>query len=528
MNEDAPLKDYHRRKLELAGRLRALREVAKQAKDEAREKQCMEWMAKLAEDRFTLAVLGQFKRGKSSLMNAIIGRQLLPTGVLPVTSTITALKFGPQERLVVEREGLLWPEELPLSRLEEYVTENGNPGNQKRVKTATVEVPVPFLRRGLWFVDTPGVGSAIVANTATTYAFLPQCDAVLFVTSVDTPLTSMEMEFLREIRQHVRKIFFILNKTDLLPASQVAEVLAFAARTLREQMDADSQRIFPLSCQRALAGDPNSGLLALQEELARFLSEEKNETFLNVIAQRVAQLAESGGGTHGACAEPQSIASGPARPQRSATLQTRGCPVCDHLYQAVFDFLAQWQYAIATDEKAQTEFATELGFCPLHTWQMNMWSSPVGASVGYGKLALRVAQLLKETPDVIGLVHDTKTCRVCRLMRDAEKRYAAEFAGTLATDAGRETYTRSQGACLRHLALLIAASNNHDVANFLRAQAARRFEEIGEDMQSFAMKTDALRRYLRNDDERDAYLRAITHLVGDRRLCVPWPADVEL
>ena len=521
---ESRLKDYTRDKLALAGQLRLLREAARKAGDEAREKQCAELMVKLAEDRFTLAVLGQFKRGKSSLMNAIIGRELLPTGVLPVTSAITALKFGPQERLVVEREGLIWPEELPVERLDEYVTERGNPGNQKRVKTATVEVPVPFLRRGLWFVDTPGVGSAIVANTATTYAFLPQCDAVLFVTSVDTPLTSMELEFLREIRQHVHKIFFVVNKTDLLPAPQVADVLVFVARTLREEMGANDLRIFPLSCQRALAGDPDSGLPALQEELARFLSEEKTEAFLNAIAQRVARL-------NGSEARPVSatpVVSRIAPPQPTAAMKTRYCPVCDHLYQVVFDFLAQWQYAIATDAEAQTEFAAELGFCPLHTWQMNMWSSPVGASVGYAKLAQRVAHLLKETRDVTALVRDTQTCRVCRLMRDAEKRYAAEFAGALATAAGRETYARSQGACLRHLALLIAASDNREVADFLRAEAARRFEEAGEDMQSFAMKTDALRRYLRNEDERDAYLRAITHLVGDRGICVPWPADVEL
>jgi GTP-binding protein EngB required for normal cell division len=523
-SEPSTLKDYSRSKLALAGQLRLLREAFKKSDDSAGEKQCEELMVKLAEDRFTLAVLGQFKRGKSSLMNAIIGRELLPTGVLPLTSAITKLNFGPQERLVVEREGLIWPEELPLTRLDDYVTERGNPGNQKRVKSATVEVPVPFLRRGLEFVDTPGVGSAIVANTATTYAFLPQCDAVLFVTSVDTPLTRTELEFLKEIRQHVHKIFFVVNKTDLLPAPEVADVLAFVARTLREPMGVDELRIFPLSCRRALTGQDESGLPALQEELARFLSEEKSATFLDAIAQRVARL--KGSETRPVGAPP--IVSRAAPPEPTAAMKTRGCPVCDHLYQVVFDFLAQWQYAIATDAQAQTEFAAELGFCPLHTWQMNLWSSPVGASVGYAKLAQRVAQLLKETRDVTALVRDTKTCRVCRLMRDAEKRYAAEFAVALTTAAGRDTYAHSQGVCLRHLALLIAASDNREVADFLRAEAARHFEEAGEDMQSFAMKTDALRRYLRNKDEEDAYLRALSHLAGNRSICVPWPADVEI
>jgi predicted GTPase len=503
--------------------LRLLRDVLKKSGDTARDKQCEEWMVKLAEDRFTLAVLGQFKRGKSSLMNAIIGRELLPTGVLPLTSAITVLKFGSQERLVIEREGLHWPEELPLSQLAEYVTEHGNPGNQKRVKTATVEVPVPFLRRGLEFVDTPGVGSAIVANTATTYAFLPQCDAVLFVTSVDTPLTGTELEFLKEIRQHVHKIFFVVNKTDLLAEHERREVLGFITNTLRDQMGADGQRIFPLSCKRALAGQDESGLPALQEELARFLSDEKMTTFLNAIAQRVARLRESVGGT-------RSVASVPAtRPRQSVALQTHLCPVCDHLYRVVFDFFAQWQYAISTDEKAQNEFAAELGFCPLHTWQLNMLSSPVGASVGYAKLVQRVAQLLADPQQPVSeLVRDSKNCRVCRLMREAETTHTQELAGFLAEPAGRKTYARSQGACLRHLALISSAAEDKEVARFLLSEAAHHFEEAGEDMQAFAMKTDALRRHLRNQDEEDAYLRAITHLVGNRSVCVPWPKDMEV
>ena len=83
------------------------------------------------------------------------------------------LKFGPVERLVIHREKQLFPEEVPVESLANYVTEKGNPGNVKQVKMACLELPLPFLRRGLEFVDTPGVGSAIEANTATTYGFLP-------------------------------------------------------------------------------------------------------------------------------------------------------------------------------------------------------------------------------------------------------------------------------------------------------------------------------------------------------------------
>jgi hypothetical protein len=172
---------YTQIKLALAGQLRIVRDALTALGRENSERLCDELLVKLAEDRFALAVLGQFKRGKSSLMNAIIGRELLPTGVLPLTSVITALKYSPKERLKVERQGLNRGEELPVNVLSDYVTEKGNPGNCKKIKTAYVELSVPFLRSGVEFVDTPGIGSAIAANTATTYEFLPECDAVLFV-----------------------------------------------------------------------------------------------------------------------------------------------------------------------------------------------------------------------------------------------------------------------------------------------------------------------------------------------------------
>jgi GTP-binding protein EngB required for normal cell division/uncharacterized protein (DUF1778 family) len=571
------LKEYSRIKLSLGGQLHLFRDALQKCGDETRDRHCEALMVKLAEDRFTLAVLGQFKRGKSSLMNAIIGRELLPTGVLPLTSAITVLKFGPTERLVIEREGLQWPETVPLSQLDDYVTERGNPGNKKRVKTATVEVPLPFLRRGLEFVDTPGIGSAIAANTATTYAFIPQCDAVIFVTSVDTPLTDAELEFLKTIRQHVRKIFFVVNKMDLLAGRDQREVLDFVAAAICEQMGTSDLNLFPLSCKIALAaradGDDiahvRSGLGELQQALARFLSDEKTATFLGAVAERALRLAEIETGDarmkgirNNLLALQREILNLPPAPETmppsaetvsplsaaevnlggqtapvdpAAALRTRRCPVCDQLYSVAFDFLSQWQYAVSTDEKAQTQFAAELGFCPLHTWQLDMLSSPVGASAGFARLVERVSRLLTDASEsadaaqaVRDLARDTKNCRVCRMLREAEKIHTETLAGSLAEAAGREAYARSQGACLRHLAMMIAASDNKEVAQFLLSEAARRFEEVAEDMQAFALKTDALRRHLRNKDEEDAYLRAITHLVGNRSVCVPWPNDAEL
>jgi hypothetical protein len=99
------LRRYASAKLSIVHQLRNFLDLLKKRGDESRIQSCEGLMAKLAEDRFTIAVLGQFKRGKSSLLNAIIGRNLLPTGILPLTTVITVIRFGARERLVIHRKG---------------------------------------------------------------------------------------------------------------------------------------------------------------------------------------------------------------------------------------------------------------------------------------------------------------------------------------------------------------------------------------------------------------------------------------
>ena len=90
----ADLKTYTKAKQVVAREIRSLANFFHRHDREQGADQCRELMVKLAEDRFTLAVVGQFKRGKSSLMNAVIGREILPTGILPVTSAVTILRLA--------------------------------------------------------------------------------------------------------------------------------------------------------------------------------------------------------------------------------------------------------------------------------------------------------------------------------------------------------------------------------------------------------------------------------------------------
>ncbi len=568
------LKTYTKAKQVVARQLRAVWHFFHTHNGEQEECECQELMAKLAEDRFVLAVVGQFKRGKSSLMNAVIGRELLPTGVLPVTSAVTILKYGPREQLVIPHQNSFLTKTAPLSSLPEYVTQEGNPGNQKQVKAVYVELPLPFLRRGVEFVDTPGVGSAIDANTATTMAFLPQCDAAVFVTSVDSPMTAVEAAFLGDIRQHAEKLFVVVNKIDLLEGAEREQILTYVSGVIRQRTGVASVKLFPVSCRLGLkaklAGDAgghaNSGLGTLEVTLADFLSSEKSEALLVAVLKKALRLAgqrpelqeiekqlttlrdvisrheaSETAWREVAASEPPPADKVPVRAvevpaedtELRKALASKNCPVCDHLTQAAFAFFSQWQYDLSTNEEVQRAFAEELGFCPLHTWRLADLSSTQGLSLGLPKLLERLAADLtgfatsgQEPPSSLApLRKGARACRACGLLQESERRYAVRLAAYLADPAGQQAYAASQGVCLRHLDLLLEAAPDAAVRRFLLAEAAKRFDRWAEDVQSYAIKRDALRRGLLNPDEEEAYSLTLSHLAGNRILCLPRAGD---
>lgn len=295
---DAPLREYVRTKQSVGELLRELHECAVRSTPWLSER-AHRLVARLAEDRFQLVVVGQFKRGKSSLMNAIVGRPLLPTGTIPVTSVVTSLRYGSRTRVVIRRAGRVLEEEVSVEALAEFVTERGNPDNRKQVVSAQVEVPVPFLRRGLRFIDTPGIGSAYERNTATTLAFMPEADAAIFVTGADAPLSQSELEFLDAVRQHVSKIFFVLNKIDQVALPDREEVISYTSRVLAQRLGVDAITMFPMSASQALGANgaepgprEDSGLLSFEAALATFLDHERRTVFLVSLLDRGIRLLE--------------------------------------------------------------------------------------------------------------------------------------------------------------------------------------------------------------------------------------------
>jgi ribosome biogenesis GTPase A len=109
---------------------------------------------RLAQGRFHVSVLGEFKRGKSTVVNALLGRDLLPTGVLPLTAVATEVAFGESGASLVHLDGTRC--EVTVDELADFVTEARNPGNERQVARVEVRVPAELLRPGVVLVDTPG------------------------------------------------------------------------------------------------------------------------------------------------------------------------------------------------------------------------------------------------------------------------------------------------------------------------------------------------------------------------------------
>lgn len=564
------LKEYEQEKFAIADIIRSAEAV--DTRDQALRTECRDLLAHLAEDRFNLLVVGRFNRGKSTLMNALLGGDYLPTGIVPLTSVITTVRYGSRKQVVLHFIDRCMGLEVPLSQLAEYVTQQSNPGNVKNIAYAEIELPVEILRRGFFFVDSPGLGSSIAENTATTERFLPQADAFLLVTSFESPLSEEEDRILHRIRQTNKRLFIVINKQDTATAEEREEVLKFVSERLERFSFSATPRILSISARQGLEaklhgnGDhlEESGIRSLEEELLRFLTEERADSFLSnmygrtstlltkraqhngtegtneayeVLVERLQTLREKNLGVSAPSGTP--VDTGKMAPVCPVTPlhidKTAGCSICGAMLDAIFEFLRKYQYELTINPDSQQEHSRRGGFCPLHTWQYENIASPYGVCTAYPELAHRIARELNQFADGISrtgnslediqrLLPTSKTCPICEIRIDAENNAVKTVANTV-RDAATSGDHRFPACCLPHLvAVTLSLGNGLPGENLLRAHAWL-LERTAEDLQRYALRHDALRRYLTSEEERRASLLTLLLLAGHRSVSAPWNVE---
>ncbi|MBD1862819.1 MULTISPECIES: dynamin family protein [Trichocoleus] len=258
---------------------------------------------------FRLLVLGDIKRGKSTLLNALIGENLLPSDVSPCTALLTVLRYGPEKQVTVYFKGDRPPERLDFTSFRQKYTIDPSEAKQleevkqlafPQVSHAVVEYPLPFLEKGVEIVDSPGLNDTEARNELS-LSYINNCHAVLFVFRASQPCTLDERRYLENyLKDRGLTVFFLINAWDEIRKSLVdlddADELREAEAKLRQVFrtnlaeycrvdgqDLYNQRVFELSSLDALrrrlkdAADPltGTGFPEFEAALSRFLTQER-------------------------------------------------------------------------------------------------------------------------------------------------------------------------------------------------------------------------------------------------------------
>jgi predicted GTPase len=270
-NRDAPLLP-DTGDVEGAGRLVRLAALGEELGALGIAEEARNLAARVSEGRFYLACIGQFKRGKSTLINALVGEPVLPVGFVPVTAVPTVIRYGPHKKARVQFRDGKW-REVDASDLEQYVSEEHNPENTKGVGGAEVFVSSALLSTGMCLVDTPGLGSVFTGNTAATQAFIPHIDAALVVVGADPPLAGEELALVEAVGRQVQNLILVLNKADRATEAEKAAAVDFTREVLEKRLQRYVGPVFEVSAlERLLDHGPERDwgkLLEALEQLVR-------------------------------------------------------------------------------------------------------------------------------------------------------------------------------------------------------------------------------------------------------------------
>ncbi|NPD67661.1 hypothetical protein HN018_27130 (plasmid) [Lichenicola cladoniae] len=535
-----PTLDLHRYELlksELADLLRAVPWRADQFERNR------DLFARLAEDRFNLAVVGRFSRGKSTLMNAMLGLDRLPTGIEPLTSVITSITYGSHEKVVLHFLDTTLFLDIRLDQLEDYVTERGNPSNRRRIREAEIQLPADLLRSGFRFIDTPGLGSAVAGNTVTTRAFLPEADAFLLVTGFNGSLTEDEADILYTASKAGRQVFIVLNKADMVDGTARDAAVADLRARLQTLGLPEAQKFYPVSAATALSVRlgrmpasrlEESGLLELEHDVLAYMTNGKRHAFLHGMYARLDAVLAAAPGL-GAVRERlvalrheiDQAALPPSDPVGSSSLVNApiaanllDCQICSRIERAVFDALTQLQGSLRRDLEARQDLARQGGLCGPHSRQFIAHAAPREVCIGFAPVLDAQAALLEEMADAkedasstpAALWHSASGCPFCRLACGVADASLDKFEAIL--QAGSIAPHPEPTVCLPHLQVLAMRLHGDSVLPDLLRRQAGILKRRADDMRRFALKQDASLRDQITDEEKRSAQSGIAALVG--------------
>ena len=173
---------------------------------------------KLQDSSFLVGIMGEFRRGKSTVINALLGRQIVPSDIVPTSATINYVRWGASPSAEINfKDGTV--KRISVDELDGYITKitDESAAVASTVKNSVVYYPCPLCQNDVQIVDTPGVNDED-SMTQVAEEVIPYLDAVVMVITVDSPLSQSEADFVRTkiMTSNLGQLLFVVNKLDNL------------------------------------------------------------------------------------------------------------------------------------------------------------------------------------------------------------------------------------------------------------------------------------------------------------------------
>ena len=293
-----------------------LTDQAQQAKDAP---------ARLKSHVFSVGSMGEFKRGKSTVINALLGEKIAPADVVPASATLNRVTYGlTPKATILYKDG--HKESVPVEKIADYVTKitEKSAAMAALVDQAIVEYPCQFCKNNVEIIDTPGLNDDERMD-AISEAVIPELDAVVMVLSADSPFSKSEAEFVRNklMTSDVARMIVLVNRIDTIydEDDRIRILQSIKEKITREVSDriaaihgADSQlyqdttrkladlQLYPISAVQALQGRikdkpelvSQSGILAFEDRLRRLLTQERGTLEIIRVSSVIAKLLQEG------------------------------------------------------------------------------------------------------------------------------------------------------------------------------------------------------------------------------------------
>ena len=276
-----------------------------------------ELLKKSAADSFAVAVVGEFRRGKSTLINSLLGKAVLPSDVLPTTATLNRVTYGITPHVKIEYKDNK-EEEIPIEQLPEYVTKLTEESEKRAgsIKQATVFYPISYCKNNVDIIDTPGLNDES-SMTEVTLSVIPQTDAALFVIMAQSPFSEYERDFLQNkmLVSDIGRVIFVVTRIDAYDdedadrviqnisdrikkyvVGKAEKVLGKDSREFQEYLQKLGEiKVLGVSAKQALKAKNNgdtallaqSRFPAFERELEQLLTEERGAITLNIQVNRL-------------------------------------------------------------------------------------------------------------------------------------------------------------------------------------------------------------------------------------------------